>query len=305
MPRKRTPSPLGGHLASITSAAENAFVYSLVSPDPTLWVLEGATGNGIGPWLGAFQPPGSPEPGGGYQWVDGEPFVYTNWAPWEPSNGVGSPGNAGLGIEDRIHFFGSGGLIGSGWNDYPAAPAPPQILPVSYIVETPPFEELLMMLEATEELSDAQLVGFGSVHYEDLGAGPFTEIERRIPSSFLEKAPNGVGLYGTTGAGDLVLALAESVVGSVAFESLFPGRSPEAVLANPDSFFGDSSVRSLVALPWGSEPTPFRLFAFGDEPGRLVGDGTFSPIPEPTTIALLGLGLLGVAHLGRRRQHRN
>lgn len=140
---------LGGHLASITSAEENSFVYSLVSSNTSFWALE-STGRGIGPWLGAFQPSGSSEPSGGFQWVDGDPFVYTNWAGGEPSNGVGSPGNAGLNIENRIHFFGINGGAGPQWNDYPTSPISPQTMPVAYIVETtapvPEPETYAMML---------------------------------------------------------------------------------------------------------------------------------------------------------------
>ncbi len=63
-----------GHLATITSQAENSFVASLLS---TL---------GMPAWIGGFQPPGSPEPSGDWQWVTGEPFTYTNWGPGEPNN---------------------------------------------------------------------------------------------------------------------------------------------------------------------------------------------------------------------------
>lgn len=99
----------GGYLATITSAEENAFVFSLVSGDPNLWYLDGA-GNGEGPWFGGMQPPGSPEPAGGWQWdITNEPFAYTRWQPGEPNNFGGG--------EDRTVFFGGGTLIGDRWND--------------------------------------------------------------------------------------------------------------------------------------------------------------------------------------------
>ncbi len=89
----------GGYLATITSAAENSFVYSLLDYNehffgPFEW----------GPWLGGYQPAGSPEPGGGWRWVTGEPFVYTNWSAYNPDNYQG--------IEDFLQFY-----QGPGWND--------------------------------------------------------------------------------------------------------------------------------------------------------------------------------------------
>ena len=71
---------LGGHLATVTSSAEDQFVYNSV----------GASG---GEWLGATDE-GSE---GDWRWVTGEPWNYTNWAPHEPTNGAGAPppGNSG------------------------------------------------------------------------------------------------------------------------------------------------------------------------------------------------------------------
>jgi hypothetical protein len=62
-----------GYLATITSQGETDFI---VSNFPGGYC-----------WLGGFQPPGSPEPDGGWQWVTGESWgPYTNWAVGEPSN---------------------------------------------------------------------------------------------------------------------------------------------------------------------------------------------------------------------------
>src|SRR6266850_669628 len=67
----------GGYLATITSAEENAFVFMLIN-HPQYWNGE------LGPLLGGYQPPGSSEPGGGWTWVTGEVWVYSNWAPGQP-----------------------------------------------------------------------------------------------------------------------------------------------------------------------------------------------------------------------------
>jgi hypothetical protein len=99
----------GGHLVTITSAEENAFVFSLVSGDSAFWYLD-AFGNGLGPWLGGFQPNGSEMPDTGWQWVTTEPFVYTNWE-------TGQPGDLGLVDQNLLRFYKKGGLIGDRWDD--------------------------------------------------------------------------------------------------------------------------------------------------------------------------------------------
>ena len=96
----------GGHLATITSPEENAFVFGLVSNNAALWVRQGSWG--WGPWLGGHQAAGSAEPDGGWYWITGEPFAYTNWG--------ASLNNLG-GDEDSIQFYGQGTPTGALWND--------------------------------------------------------------------------------------------------------------------------------------------------------------------------------------------
>jgi hypothetical protein len=75
---------LGGHLATITSEAENIFVYNLASSYSDIWW------SGVrGPWLGGYQPPDAIEPAQGWQWVTGEPFAFTSWAGGEPNQDHG------------------------------------------------------------------------------------------------------------------------------------------------------------------------------------------------------------------------
>jgi len=113
----------GGYLATITSPAENAFVFSLVDATP-FW-----TGfNGSGPAFGGFQPDGSVEPVGGWQWVSGEAWIYSNWLPGQPDNYPGGP------PEDRLHFWG-GGPRAATWNDVPIA--------FGYPINVPPFDRPL------------------------------------------------------------------------------------------------------------------------------------------------------------------
>ena len=65
----------GGYLVTITSQAENDFVFDLIN-DPAYW---NPSYNLRGPCIGGFQPAHSPDPDGNWQWVTGEPFVYSNW----------------------------------------------------------------------------------------------------------------------------------------------------------------------------------------------------------------------------------
>lgn len=94
-----------GHLATIASEAENGFIASELN-------LQRAV------WIGAFQPPDSPEPSGNWTWVTGEPWGYEFWVPWrEPNNGDG--GSA----ENFANIYGAENSepLGS-WNDYPDLP---------------------------------------------------------------------------------------------------------------------------------------------------------------------------------------
>ncbi len=93
----------GGYdLVSINSLAENTAVYDQIT-DPSLWV-----GNVVGPYIGLFQPSGSAEPGGDWQWVDGTSITsFINWHPVQPDDFLG----------DNIGIFYGGGIIGSTWAD--------------------------------------------------------------------------------------------------------------------------------------------------------------------------------------------
>lgn len=74
---------MGGYLVTITSQAEQDF---LLSNFPEL--AEGRW------WIGAFQPSGSSEPTGDWQWVTGETWSYSNWSGGEPNDNVGSEDEA-------------------------------------------------------------------------------------------------------------------------------------------------------------------------------------------------------------------
>jgi hypothetical protein len=86
-----------GHLATITTAAENQFLVSMF-PE----VVPGHY------WLGGFQAAGVTDPAAGWQWVTGEPWSYTNWAPGEPNDFLGPES------EDKLGFHPD---YGGEWND--------------------------------------------------------------------------------------------------------------------------------------------------------------------------------------------
>lgn len=83
----------GGYLATITSSAENSFIFDL--------------GLQSDPWIGGFQSAGSSTPQQGWSWITNEPFSYTNWYPGEPNDFPG-----GSGTEDRLQLYSDGR-----WND--------------------------------------------------------------------------------------------------------------------------------------------------------------------------------------------
>jgi hypothetical protein len=97
---RRYAEERGGYLATITSPDEQAFIEDLLARD----------GYRIVYWLGGIR-----DNRGRFQWLSGEPFVYTNWGPGEPNNDGGN--------EDRLMIYGNGrsrafpGARLGDWND--------------------------------------------------------------------------------------------------------------------------------------------------------------------------------------------
>lgn len=117
----------GWHLATITSADENAFVYALLAGKPQFWsVVDGAA---TGPWLGAVKTgPGA----GDFAWQGGEPFTYANWAPGQPT-----------GVGDRIVLFAADAPDGPTWRNLGGARE--DVL--AYVIETAEAENLVAVVE--------------------------------------------------------------------------------------------------------------------------------------------------------------
>jgi hypothetical protein len=121
----------GGHLVTIASAEENSLVHGLIAENPDIWVNvdvavmsdgeESSLQVSLGPWIGLYQPPGSPEPAGGWTWVTGEAMDYSNWS-MQPDVDEPEPNDMG-GVEHFGHFFGTGlDNRANGWNDMPNDP---------------------------------------------------------------------------------------------------------------------------------------------------------------------------------------
>ena len=74
----------GGYLATITSEAENDFVFALIN-NPIYWYIDGADNND-GPWLGGYYdgPLGQMD-ATNWKWVNGDLWIYSNWDNGEPN----------------------------------------------------------------------------------------------------------------------------------------------------------------------------------------------------------------------------
>lgn len=82
----------GGHLATLTSPAENDFAFELVRHDQRFWKGHSTRSDTtrFGPTFGLYQLDGSREPDGGWRWITGEPLDYANWLPGSPINANGN-----------------------------------------------------------------------------------------------------------------------------------------------------------------------------------------------------------------------
>ena len=111
---------LSSYLVTITSQEEQDFVMNNLSLSGGVY------------WIGGYQPTGSQEPDGGWTWVTGEAWDYTNWAPGEPNNTAE--------VEHLLNLWGSEASqypLGS-WNDLGPMGAP-------FIVEVPELATLSLL----------------------------------------------------------------------------------------------------------------------------------------------------------------
>lgn len=120
----------GGHLVTITSEEESDFVFDNVVNDVALWKVD-TLGFLIGPYIGLFQDPLASdftEPSGGWRWVTGEDYEYTNWAPGQPNN---------VNVQNfGLFWAGSSALPRATWQD--VANFDGVNTPISFVVEYVP-----------------------------------------------------------------------------------------------------------------------------------------------------------------------
>ena len=98
----------GGYLATITSQAENDFVFSLIDSSPYWYKRPGTEQKLAGPWLGGAQDLGAQEPDSGWHWVTDESMDFLNWTPGQPDDN---------GNENALHFGESVGVRVPTWDD--------------------------------------------------------------------------------------------------------------------------------------------------------------------------------------------
>jgi hypothetical protein len=68
-----------------------------------------SNGQNLGPWLGGFQKPGESDAAAAWSWVSGEPWVFTEWARFEPTDD---------GVEDHLHYYSYGAAnLDPTWSD--------------------------------------------------------------------------------------------------------------------------------------------------------------------------------------------
>jgi hypothetical protein len=125
-----------GHLATLTSADENDFVFTLIAdPANGLWntfefgTIDEPIPVTFGPWLGGVQEILQP-PDEGWMWVTGEPWDFTNWSPFEPNDLRGE--------ERYLHFIGQDTPTPD-WSDRLNVPTHPLagLIVTGMIVEVP------------------------------------------------------------------------------------------------------------------------------------------------------------------------
>lgn len=119
----------GGYLATATSSAENAFIFSLV--DSAFFWNQEPGGSNLGPWLGGYQTSDNGStPAANWTWVTGEPWVFTVWHSGEPNNFTGA-------AENYLSYkcYGPPGCRIARWNDLPDAISEYGTAVIGYVIE--------------------------------------------------------------------------------------------------------------------------------------------------------------------------
>jgi len=87
----------GGDLSKVNSAVHLQWLFANIVSDIALW------SESAGPWVGAWQASGAPEPAGGWTWVDGTLISDGVWSMGQPDDAVSCGGN-----NNRMAFWNAG-----------------------------------------------------------------------------------------------------------------------------------------------------------------------------------------------------
>ncbi len=217
---RQSAETMGGHLATPVTENENLFIAGVCSA-PAAWAH--IQDYWFGPWLGGYQPDGSPEPGGGWVWLSGEPWGWTGWQYSEPNDGCGG--------EWVLHYVTQPPDIGpsAAWNDEASAGSCGMQLGVSFVVEW------------SADCNDDGIVDYGQIL-----TGQFTDTNANgIPDICeVDPCPGDVVQTGTVDAVDLA-----AVLGAWGTSG---GDYPRADI-NHDGIVAADDLGSLLA-GWGACP---------------------------------------------------
>lgn len=142
---------MGGHLVTINSRDEDDFVVRLLQSDD-YWITNTTDSFYQGPWIGAIQIEGAREPDGGWRWITGEEFTFSNWhfdkelAHSQPNDGL----TAYIGQNKIFYHVRGRDYLKAGWGDATTDSSIVRSFVVEFddkeIVETHPQEDSYVSL---------------------------------------------------------------------------------------------------------------------------------------------------------------
>jgi hypothetical protein len=146
-----------------------------------------------------------------------------------------------------------------------------------------------------DQIGGFKIVGLGSVHLLPID-GVSDTFEVPLPTDFTMASSSGTTVYATDMDGNLILGAPRGSIEGAVFSELFPGFAPADVLDDPEEFFSDPTVRSVLATPLppmaSGAQSSMDLFRF-DEAGvaHNFGTGQIDGLTELPTLDEVGWSL--------------